>query len=334
MPTAVSREIGSEYWNVPVCEKENGLFEGVSWFLSGRSALQFIIKDIKEKHNVKTAALPSWCCDSMILPFLNEGIVTLFYEDIIPDCDILLTMEYFGFMRNNPIDFHGIVIYDVTHSLFSPNMGIKRAKSATDEYLFGSLRKWAGFKTGGFARKLNGEFSMPIPDVADEKYISLRARAMKEKAEYLSGKREDKAYLNIFSTAEDMLEDAGVLASYNEDILAANKLDIEFIKTARRKNAKILLSEVAEIALYKELGEDDVPLFVPIILPEKERNALRKYLIENNVFCPIHWPYTKWHGEKSNVFDTELSLICDQRYTKEDMEYICELIRKFRRCGN
>ena len=40
------REIGSEFWDVPVEEINNGFFtESMQWFLSGRSALKAIIKD-------------------------------------------------------------------------------------------------------------------------------------------------------------------------------------------------------------------------------------------------------------------------------------------------
>lgn len=324
-----NREIGSEYWDIPR-GNDNIFSDGTKWFLSGRHALSFIIRDIKKKYSVKTVAMPEWCCDSMIVPFVREGIEVLFYDKVIPKCDILLTMEYFGFTRNKQIDFDGIVIYDVTHSMFSHNMGIKRG-NAKDEYFFGSLRKWAGFKTGGFAGRFEGEFGIEIPNAIDEDYIKLRTRAMYEKEEYLSGKREDKEYLKLFADAEEMLEEDGIYTGFDEDIDAAQNLDVAFIRERRRENAKILLNEVSEIALFKEIKEDDVPLFVPIILPNEKRNALRKCLIENNVFCPIHWPHTELHGEKRDIFDTELSLICDQRYDAADMEYICSIIREFRK---
>lgn len=321
------KEIGSEYWDIPV-GKDNIFPKDTLWFLSGRSALTFIVRDIKTKWDVKTAALPFWCCDSMIIPFIKEGIDVLFYNKDIPECDIALTMEYFGFIRNKPIDFGGVLIYDVTHSVFSPNMGIKRV-SAKDEYFFGSLRKWAGFKTGGFAGRFEGEFGIKPPCDTDEEYVKLRMRAMAEKEAYIVGEREDKEYLSIFSKAEDMLEEREVFAACDEDVIAARNLDVEFIRKRRRENAKILLNEVADIALFKELKEEDVPLFVPIVLPNEKRNALRKFLIENNVYCPIHWPYTSLHGEKGGIFDTELSLVCDQRYDEEDMKYICSLINEF-----
>ena len=65
----MAREIGSEFWNVPVIEKSNGLFpESTQWFISGRSALQAIIKELGKPRNV---SLPAWCCDSVIKPFVD-----------------------------------------------------------------------------------------------------------------------------------------------------------------------------------------------------------------------------------------------------------------------
>ena len=51
------REIGSEFWSVPTTEADNGLFpEDTRWFLSGRSALTCILRDIRENTAAKTAA--------------------------------------------------------------------------------------------------------------------------------------------------------------------------------------------------------------------------------------------------------------------------------------
>ena len=68
-------EIGSEFWNSPIGNKENEIFpDSTQWFLSGRGALQSIIKELK---NCRSAALPSWCCDSMVKPFIDAGIKVL-----------------------------------------------------------------------------------------------------------------------------------------------------------------------------------------------------------------------------------------------------------------
>ena len=54
------KEIGSEFWNVPVNLKANTLLpEYARLFISGRAALRYIIKDIMLKKKVQTIGLPS-----------------------------------------------------------------------------------------------------------------------------------------------------------------------------------------------------------------------------------------------------------------------------------
>ena len=67
------------------------------------------------------------------------------------------------------------------------------------------------------------------------------------------------------------------------------------------------------------------PLFVPVTVREGKRKDLQNRLRENEIFCPIHWlkPDT---GCESNLYDIELSLICDQRYGEQDMLRIVSVI--------
>ena len=78
------KEIGSEFWNVPVNLKANTLLpEYARLFISGRAALRYIIKDIMLKKKVQTIGLPSWCCDSIITPFIDEGLEVQFYPVVL-----------------------------------------------------------------------------------------------------------------------------------------------------------------------------------------------------------------------------------------------------------
>ena len=184
------REIGSEFWDVPCAEQRNTLFpDSVQWFLSGRSALQAIIEESKKK-GCHTVAMPSWCCDSMVKPFFHAGIEVQFYpvyweSSLVQEprfnADALFLMDYFGYTGQCPDtnDFEGIVIRDVTHSLLSS------AYSDAD-YYFGSLRKWCGVWTGGYAWAKE-ECHLSEPQTRDSAYIALRKTAMQQKAAYISG---------------------------------------------------------------------------------------------------------------------------------------------------
>ena len=326
-------EIGSEFWNIEKTDKQNGLFDlQTSWFISGRSALTSIIQNIKKTSGFKRVAMPSWCCDSMLVPFINNGIDINFYSVIVKEgkliqdlsgvnhSDVLFLMDYFGYQSTADYDFDGKIIRDLTHSIF-----IKRYNDA--DYYFGSLRKWSGFITGGFAQGICAKRQKQ-----NNEYCQLREQAMLQKSQYVAGVREDKNFLQSFLLAEEMLESEEVFGALHKDIESANTLNVGFIKQRRRENARLLIDELSDFVLFKNLNEDDCPLFVPICLPEEKRNALRKFLIENKIYCPIHWPISKHHiltSEQTKIYQQELSLICDQRYGLEEMWKIIESIKKF-----
>ena len=330
----VRKEIGSEFWNVPVSESENGCFpDNALWFLSGRSALESIIAEIKRNNNVKSVSMPAWCCDSMVKPFVDAGLQVRFYpvypqgnglkQDLssVYESDILFIMDYFGYSDDTPInDFSGIVIRDLTHSVFS-----NKEKSA--DYSFGSLRKWAGFQTGGFGWGLE----MPLlPENAE--YIALRYKAMQEKQRYMCGASDDKSYLETYALAEELLEVCSAAQGLEQDTFLAKRLNLEFLRGRRRENAAKLLEAFGDRAIFKELKENDCPLFVPILVPEKQRDALRRHLIQNEIYCPIHWPQTEYQhpdAKSAVLYKQELSLVCDQRYDLADMDRLIEAINTF-----
>lgn len=327
------REIGSEFWNIPQGD-ENHLFSNdTKWFISGRAALDFIIKDIKTKKEIRTAAMPSWCCDTMIEPFLRNGIEISFYSVILKNgrlyqdyhdikADVLLKMDYFGYEADSDLSFDGIIIADISHSIFT-------STDPDSDYVFGSLRKWAGFMTGGFASCKEG-FRIKEPAITDLEYANKRKKAMELKNEYISGLSDDKSYLQIYAKAEGSLADLYDLSGTLEDIEAAKHLDLKYLKERRRTNAKYLLEELGEYALFKEVKDNDCPLFVPIIIDN--RDELRKYLIDHAIYCPIHWPISPLHklsAEEKCLYDHELSLICDQRYDLADIKEMVAVIKQY-----
>lgn len=332
-------EIGSEFWDVPTKPdyQNNILPDNTSWFLSGRTALREIIKDIKSKIKFESAALPSWCCESMILPFVEEQISVKFYSVYKTDngieqnfheaenCDVILKMDYFGYQSTSPFSFDKIVISDITHSIFCSEV-------QTSQYTFGSLRKWAGFFTGGFAFSKNHSFEPPTIAPNDE-YVTLRKEAMQKKKTYIEENKGDKAFLNDFAAAERYLDECTQnMGAHALDIQRAKTLDIDSLRAKRRKNAFVLLNELSDFAIFPCLNENDCPLFVPLYIDDGKRDDLRKYLISKQIYCPIHWPVSKLHKVTdltAPIYKNEISLVCDQRYTPSDMYRIAEEVKTF-----
>ena len=332
------REIGSEFWNAPVGPGPNALFPpAVQWYASGRSALKAILRDIGP---ARTAALPAWCCDSIVTPFLDAGMEVRFYpvrrvqeglvQEIDTGCDILLAMDFFGFSSSRtPTVSHLCVICDATHSLFSTS-------SPSARYCFGSLRKWCGFYGGGYAWS---DHPLPMTDGDDRGYAGTRQKAMALKARYLrdkaAGHANDAAktrYLDLFGRAEETLDALDAVPAHPRDVFVAANLDVDTIARRRRANARILMDAFTDLLLFPELRPADVPLCVPILVPDGRRDALRRHLIQQEIYLPVHWPRTPLHDDApdpSGFYRDELSLVCDQRYTEPDMDRMVRAVREF-----
>jgi hypothetical protein len=102
----------------------------------------------------------------------------------------------------------------------------------------------------------------------------------------------------------------------------------------KRKNNFLYLAKninndkIAPLITYQK-GE--CPMFYPIFT--EHRDYFRQYLLKNNIYCPIHWNTVYNHGSDSyeewKRQNNVLSVIIDQRYDIEDMEYIAKIINKY-----
>ncbi|MCI9127068.1 MAG: hypothetical protein HFG28_07705 [Eubacterium sp.] len=352
------KEYGSEFTETEQQKEVNFLYktENVIEFLLGRTALEAIIQDAIAEHKIKKVLLPSYCCHTMIAPFLKHDFEVFFYDvffseeagvlydiDYSENFDLILIMQYFGFQVPGFEDMicrlkeeKKVVIEDATHSIHQ-----NIPYCFLSDYVFVSYRKWMATPGGAVVIKRNGKLNqvgMIQNSLTGKKYVELRKEAVRKKICYLYEKDDtDKSYLQIFNEAEEMIETEYVGLAIDED--SRRRIcytDYNKLSNRRRENAGYLLERLREIRgmelPHKFLREGDVPLFVPVFLQNKMRDQLRKYLIKNAIYLPIHWPLSSLHHisvRAENIFKRELSLICDQRYNVEDMEVIASKIEEW-----
>jgi len=345
-------EIGSEFWTVPP-EGGPGLrqlmpagFDTVLT-LSGRTALEMIIEDWLCGRKGGKVYLPSYCCHTMIEPFVRHGLRVQFYhvwadrgaircgyED--NDCDLVFLLDYFGFLRPETEAFAcaerakgKTVIYDATQSMFCEGVPYRSA-----DYVFGSFRKWTGVNAG-FAAKAS-PWNRMAALAQCERYTSLRNAAFDLKAGCMRAAAKER-FLAWFRTAEEWLEgDYSHYAPDERSLAALDAVDPGRLRRRRRENAERLIRGLAafsdRLSAVPALGPGECPLFVPIFVREK-RDDLRQHLIRSRVYLPVHWPLSGAHdaiGEAARgIYQTEMSCVCDQRYGPEDMDTILEDIGSF-----
>lgn len=342
-------EIGSEFWK----ENKKYLNENERLFLSGRTALDAIIKDSKKEHIIKSALLPSYCCHTMIEPFMRNNIDVRFYDVFLNDngeiCveipsprdnELLYIMSYFGIVGTHQMgetnyNLWEVSVEDRTHSCFHNNY-----KSSAD-YEYTSYRKWFAIDGFSLATKKRGTFSDKIEINFNIDYCKLRNDAFSNKYRFVNKEEIDKeVFLNQFQYAEDILEEnyAGYCPDINTIIeFYEYQKSFEEIRRSRRRNVEVLLEVLKDIEevqlIISKMDGELCPIFFPIILPQTKRDMLRKYLIERKIYCPIHWPLTKYHlylsDRAKKIYMQELSLVCDQRYGVDDMKRVGEAIQVF-----
>lgn len=104
-------------------------------------------------------------------------------------------------------------------------------------------------------------------------------------------------------------------------------LDLENISVVRKNNARVLHENLQRMNIAHAYNENAVPFFIPIFI--QNRDNIRKHFFENKIFTPKHWPFLskKYNGD-SSLYNTELSLICDQRYNEDDMMFQINVLRQ------
>ena len=327
----------------------------IKFLSSGRQAICACLLDIEKHHAVnKKALVPEYTCQSVLAGFLEMGYELAFYQinnkfnleisrlnSLLreKEPDVLLFHPYFGFdtiIQDEKLDKKSIqVIYDATQSWASDFV------YPFSDYKIISLRKWAALPDGAIAEKIKGQFCSLMIESEQKNLVNdtLIAYTLKEKyLKYQIGEKSEmlQAFANIKQTFFDNRFALKTMTTFSKKMFAkiTNKLTLDAWHRQRRDNYRTLYnySNWGKIGdpYFKVLQE--VPLFFPLNVKNMERQDFQSYLAKNNVYCPIIWPIPK--SVKTGLISPELkeirnNCLCfpiDQRYSKEDMEYIIKLL--------
>lgn len=308
------------------------------YFDSGRSATKYLLESIKHEYT----AVPDYLCESIFDCFTDCNVIhyhingTLDAVDLdkIPwdRLDVFYLLHYFGSLQNQEVlkyilekkrEFGFIVIEDTTHSLFTSPLIV-------GDYGVCSLRKWFPIPDGGvlYSKKsLNQDSYSKLARKQSD-----RIEGMVLKSLYLKGVIKEKdAFRKIFIETENQLdsqEQVFRLSTVSEYILHC--VNVEDVILRRKQNHAVLRNAIGDILPEVQTRNLDGIPFIYVTRTEN-RDALRSYLIKNEVFCPVHWPLPK--GCNSNgairLSDELISIPIDQRYTEKEVLNTARIIRGF-----
>ncbi|MEY8390533.1 hypothetical protein D3Z36_11650 [Lachnospiraceae bacterium] len=316
-----------------------------AYFDSGRSALRSLLENL----SFQTVLLPDYICESVRLCFSREIKVVYYHindefcvdwDDLLKKCDSdidIVYLHYFNGYLGREYDYdtllalkeknNFIIIEDTTHSFLS-------AARTVGDYCICSLRKWFPVADGGV---LYSKKAFLEHQYEKNKWAKKKRQAMSDKTRYLQGDRtiDKQSFLTSFMEAEELLDMQSRPRAISEQSCEALKyIDIQEVIQRRRQNFAIL-NEQLQCTKVACNGINQVPLFFTICT--EQRDNIRKFLIRNNIYCPIHWPlFDELKCVKGSVVKNkkELSIPIDQRYEVDDMIYLSVKFMEYAECKN
>ena len=299
----------------------------------GRTCLYAIFEGMNS--DVREVLLPDYICYSVAevlcrlnISFKHYHIMASFVPDLesIKDEIIkskgqkcLVLVNYFGFVDLDETiiairtEFPEVtIIVDDVQNFYGFGCHVDY------DYCFSSFRKWFAVPEGAAIINKEGNLQ-PHLFLKDADYISykLAGNLLKNHSE-ITG---DFVALELIEKGERMMDQEYLYrcADISNDLL--HRIDVDFVKQKRKINAAYLHERLQRLEICHLYDPDVTPLFIPIVVSGKIRNKIRDRLFAERIYTPVHWPVRDQTKQGNNeLYQTELSLICDQRYDEEDME--------------
>jgi len=290
---------------------------------SGRNCLRYILKERK----ITTLYLPYFLCESLSDVAKLENVNIIYYHvdnellpldinmDKLNDNTYLYIVNYYGLLTNkidDLIDKYKFVIIDNTQDFFDKN------KHCADTIY--NYRKYFGVPDGACivsdTLSYNPTYSK---GVSLDKLIEMVSRdETGEFFHYSSFAEADKYFKN---------EDLKYMSNYTRNYL--NAIDYNTILKNRLRNYKFLVQQISKYNNL-DLKEKKINFMYPLLIDDGE--SLRSYLKENNIYSIKLWPNVLWNGSNSEEIKRAQNMILlpiDQRYSTDDMQYMCDIIDNY-----
>lgn len=294
------------------------LHEGAIALNCGRNALAYLIK----AKNIKKIYIPAFLCDSVRNVCKRENVSVEYYSvgvDFLPanlqdELDgWLYLVNYYGQLENSTIKefaekYKDIIVDNVQAYFQMPVEGIDTIYTC---------RKFFGVADGAFL--YTDTF---LENLVQDESLS--------RMEFLLGRFERSAseFYSAYAKNNELFETEPIkrMSKLTDNLLHA--IDYENVKKQREENFRILhnaFENVNKLNLTVPEGAFMYPLYI-------ENGAeIRRELQKIKIYIPILWADTFDVCDEDDIqchmAQNILPLPCDQRYGKEEMEYMVEKLK-------
>jgi hypothetical protein len=249
--------------------------------------------------------------------------------------DIVLAVDYFG-MRSPTVWYawalkrNCILLEDYSHD---PAYGFRHSRA---DFAVSSLRKTLPVPDGALLWSPAGH-ALPQSPVSAAAGTEEKFAAMVWKHEYLSGQSDEKlkgVFRDWQVHGEQVLCEQPVSAPALESVALCSMGIPEAWLERRHSNVEYLLRALRNYdsakALSPTMPDGGTPFAAVLKFETHElREQTRRRLLDNRIYCPVHWPAGKRSSAEARYLSgTLLTLISDQRYGVEDMKRIVTTLQE------
>lgn len=293
---------------------------------SGRNCLKYLI----QKRDIRDIWIPDYICDAVELACRETKARLHKYKigpNFLPESDpgvcksgYLYLVDYYGQLSESDIFTYlnianGNLIVDAAHSYF-------RDYRSDIDVLY-TCRKFFGVPDGGFLKLKNQEYG-PLEGIdVDKSYNRML---------HLLGRFEEDAssFYDVYQENEKKIYYAPIkiMSRLTRGLLSC--FNYEQIKNRREENFRYLEDLLSPYNLLT-LRCPEGPYMYPLMLDSQYSETIRRQLIDSKIYVPILWPNVlqavscdSWAHQYAWSI---IPLPIDQRYGKEDMRKIADLIR-------
>lgn len=290
---------------------------------AGRYCLEYILR----ARRYRKVYIPYYTCEAVLQPIKALGLDYEFYHidkdfHIVGNIKVgreeaLLYTNYFGLMESyaNEVayEYSPNVIIDNTQAFFS------KPREHTDT--FNTCRKFFGVADGAYLFT-DARLDMDIP----QDHSTARMKAVLDRLD----KSPEEAFQE-YHESEASLDDSGMrrMSKLTQSIM--DSIDYNDVANRRLRNYHMLDKDLADSnEMHFALNYGTIPMVYPYYCHKK---GLRQHLINKKVYVAKYWNNViDWAGKDSLEADLTEHLIplpIDQRYGKEEMEYIINIVKSY-----
>ena len=322
------------------------------FYQSGRNAIEALLVFLKNEKGIGRLILSDYICSTVKDAAIRAGVEVAEYplnknygfnikdvEALISNDSVIYINQYFGTPVEDGIisavkewQKKGIiVIEDITLSLLSSD----KEKLGFGNYILGSLRKWFPIPDGGFLSSVSDSLPKATENDKVSKYTDFYFAVQLMKKKYIDEGCQDKAlkdlYLSYYRLSiDELFSDYRIYPISDWSANYLENADFEAIRRIREENYDYLyslLEGTKGITLPAKRTDNFLPF--GMVIKVEERDEILSRLIAKDLYCNVHWRLEFDKNEDAAYLSSHsITVPCDQRYNKKDMEQIAQIIQE------